>query len=109
MDKVKFGRRLYHVRKERGITSEQLAEKLGTSGGYLRQLESGVRNPSVNMLIDICNELHTSPDYLLTGDLRSERETEFEEIGAKLRKLSEYQLRIIEKFIDVVADDGSEA
>lgn len=60
-----LGKRIGTARKDRGLTAQQLAEQLGTNAAYLRQIECGVKTPSVGLLARICNALQVSPDYLL--------------------------------------------
>ena len=60
-----LGKRIGTARKDRGLTAQQLAEQLGTNAAYLRQIECGVKTPSVGLLVRICNALQVSPDYLL--------------------------------------------
>ena len=42
-----LGKRIGTARKDRGLTVQQLAEQLGTNAAYLRQIECGVKTPSV--------------------------------------------------------------
>ena len=42
MDQIKVGAFLKDLRKEKGITQEQLAEKLGVSGRTISRWETGV-------------------------------------------------------------------
>ena len=60
-----LGKRIGTARKDRGLTAQQLAEQLGTNAAYLRQIECGVKMPSVGLLVRICNALQVSPGYLL--------------------------------------------
>ena len=68
-----LGKQIGTARKDRGLTAQQLAEQLGTNAAYLRQIECGVKTPSVGLLARICNALQVSPDYLLQ-DLLVENE-----------------------------------
>lgn len=49
---AKFNPEKFHaVRKAKNITQEKLAEQAGTSGRYIRELESGRKhNPSASLL-----------------------------------------------------------
>lgn len=68
-----LGKRIGTARKDRGLTAQQLAARLGINAAYLRQIECGVKTPSVGLLVKICNALQVSPDYLLQ-DLLVENE-----------------------------------
>lgn len=105
MNKIAFGRKLFYARKMKNITTNQLAEKLGLSGSYLRQLECGNRKPSIDLLITLCNTLEISPDFLLTEDLSEECSTRLKQLDVKLSGLFDRELRMCEHFVDAVRSE----
>lgn len=54
---LKFGRRLQKLRKDRGLTQEQLAEATRLSTTFIGLLEIGVRKPSLKTLQKISSVL----------------------------------------------------
>lgn len=68
-----IGHRLRMLRKERGFTLEQLAEKTGVSKPMLGQIERGESNPTVVTLWKIASGLHVPFSVFL--DAPSERAT----------------------------------
>ena len=54
-----------------GYTRERFAEKLDVSVSYLAELERGRTGISVKMLINVCEVLGLSADYVLFGEERS--------------------------------------
>lgn len=48
------------IRKERGLTQEELAERSGLSQQYLSGLERGKRNPTIVTLYEISQALGVS-------------------------------------------------
>lgn len=78
MDRKRLGRRINAARKDRGLTSDKLAEACNISPTYLRQIEAGVKTPSLPMFTTICQELKVSPNYLLPELVEG---TEAEKIG----------------------------
>jgi transcriptional regulator with XRE-family HTH domain len=54
------GRNAARIRKERGLTQEQLAERCGLSQQYLSGLEQGRRNPTIVTIYEIANALGVS-------------------------------------------------
>jgi len=65
MNRKVFGRKLNTARKDLGMTGEQLAEICGLSPVYLRQMETGMKIPSLPVFISLCKNLKVSPSYLL--------------------------------------------
>jgi len=61
--------RLKKLRNKRNITQEHLAELADLSTVYISYVERGVRVPSLEKMIDICNALNCTMDELLDGFL----------------------------------------
>ncbi len=55
----KLGKTLKHIRMDKGMTQEALAEKVGIHPTYVGKLESGKNNVSVKMLFKISRALNT--------------------------------------------------
>ena len=49
------GKRIKELRKAKGLTAEQLAEKLYRSTKAISSWETGVRFPSIDNLVDLAN------------------------------------------------------
>jgi transcriptional regulator with XRE-family HTH domain len=62
------GRNAARIRKERGLTQEQLAERCGLSQQYLSGLEQGRRNPTIVTIYEIANALGVSHIDLVTPE-----------------------------------------
>ena len=71
MDNKIFGQRLRQQRKARGMTIEELAEKIGITQNYLGLVERGENLPSMATLIKIVNVLGISSDLLLCDEVRN--------------------------------------
>lgn len=52
--------RIAFLRTNKNISARELSLRLGQSRGYINQIELGNSNPSVEMLIYICEELDIS-------------------------------------------------
>lgn len=59
-----LGKRIQQKRMELGISREELAEKVGTSEAMIRHFESGVKVPSLAMMMDLARALQTGLDEL---------------------------------------------
>ena len=64
---MEFGTRLQALRKERGLSQEALADRLGVSRQAIGKWESGGALPSIDNLLELAAILETTVDYLLTG------------------------------------------
>lgn len=60
-----FAKRLNALRKERGLTAQQMADLLCTGIRNYRKYESGDAKPTIDGLIQIADILDVSADYLL--------------------------------------------
>lgn len=66
-DQKESGKRIAELRKEKGLTQDQLAEKLNISTSNLGKLERGLQSFSIDLLIEISFFFGVSTDYLLLG------------------------------------------
>ncbi len=57
--------RLAELRKEKGLTQRQLADKFGISGGNVCDYEKGRIEPSISRMIEFADFFEVSLDYLL--------------------------------------------
>lgn len=102
MEKRVFGQKINYIRKSKKITSEQLAEMCDVNAGHIRQVEAGLRSPSLKLLVDICNNLNVSPEYLLSQDLNEYEnyDSGYEKIILKLNKFTPQQLEMLDCLLD---------
>lgn len=63
-----FNSRLNQTRKEKGITAQQMADKLCINIRSYRAYESADRSPNIEILVRIADILDVSTDYLLCRD-----------------------------------------
>ena len=62
---VDFGLKLKELRKQAGMTQQQLADKLGITKSVVSYYELSERTPSPDVLRDLAIIFHVSADYLL--------------------------------------------
>lgn len=72
IDKVKFGAFVAQLRKERGLTQKELAEKLCISNKAVSKWETGVSIPDVGLLVPLAEVLNVTVTELLTGQRQSQ-------------------------------------
>ena len=66
-DTLEIGRRIQKLRREKGLTQEQLAERLNVSTVHLAKIETGKRGCSLDILLDFASFFNASLDYLVLG------------------------------------------
>lgn len=72
MDTVKIGKFLSLLRKEKSLTQEQLAEKLGVNNKTISRWETGNYMPPIEMLLELSKFYDVSINELLCGERLSE-------------------------------------
>ena len=60
-----LGKRISNARKQAGITQEALGEQLNMTRKHISVIESAIKRPSLDALVDIANALDVSTDDLL--------------------------------------------
>lgn len=60
--KQMIGIRIKKIRTKRGITQEQLSERININSKYLSSIERGKENPTLDILIKIAESLNVSLD-----------------------------------------------
>ena len=70
MDQTKIGRLIAQARRERGMTQQALAERLGVSNRTVSKWECGAGLPELMNLLPLCEALGLTADELLRGERR---------------------------------------
>ncbi len=109
MENRVLGQKIAGLRKSKKITSEKLANMCNVYPGHIRQIESGVRLPSLKLLVDICNALQVSPEYLLSQELTMVEHMEnaddsYERVLEKIKKFTPNELCILEHLLESYFD-----
>ena len=68
MDQIKIGKFIAALRKEKGLTQEQLGEKLGVTNKTISRWENGNYTPDVEMLALLSKEFGVSINELISGE-----------------------------------------
>ena len=94
-----IGERIKRTRKSKGITQDNLAEKLDVSIGYVSQIERGVTKISLDLLAAISSILECDIARLITESATNSTEYMESELLSEIRKLDgkkkKYILEII--------------
>ena len=73
MDQIRIGAFLKALRKEKGLTQEQLAEKLAVSGRTVSRWETGSNMPDIGMLVVLTDFYGVSIPELINGETGNKR------------------------------------
>ena len=96
-----LGAKIKELRKEKGLTLEQLAELIGSGKSYIWELENkGVKRPSAEKLAAIAKALDVTTDYLLDNEQTEVSEGLTQEVF--FRKLGQLDKGDQEKILDMI-------
>lgn len=76
MDLTLLGNRIRIAREKKGITQEELAERVNISPSHISVIERGVKTARIDTVARIANELDVSADYLLQDLVKRSRESQ---------------------------------
>lgn len=65
-----FSENLKKIRKEQGLSQEELADQLGVSRQAISKWESGQAYPEMDKIIALCNKFNVNIDDLLHNDIK---------------------------------------
>lgn len=102
----KLGKNLLKLRKEKGFTREELAEKSNLSANYIYGLENGTYLPGCLALIDLANALDTTTTDLLDDYIKNKRKTFIEKFSEDIDKLSNRDLNLILNIIKLCIENN---
>lgn len=88
MNQIKIGEFLKELRKEKGLTQEQLAEQFNVSRRSVSRWETGSNLPDVDILIEMADYYEVDLRELIDGERKSEKMNE--ELKETVLKVAEY-------------------
>ncbi|MEE1328561.1 MAG: helix-turn-helix transcriptional regulator [Oscillospiraceae bacterium] len=88
MNQQKIGEFLKHLRKEQGLTQEQLAEAFYVSSRTVSRWETGSNMPDLEILIELADFYHVDIREIIDGERKSENMDN--ETKDTLKKVAEY-------------------
>lgn len=91
MDMIRLGQNLQILRKEKGLTQEQLAERFNVSRRTVSRWETGTNMPDIDILLDLSEFYDVDLRGLLDGE-RLYGETE-NDVRETVLKIAEYSTR----------------
>lgn len=89
--------RIRMIRKERGLTGEQLAEMVGVSKGYISEIETGKKTPGAGLMLRLAEALRVEVYDLYEGTEDERRNASLKAHMDVMAQLSDEQRLVIEK------------
>lgn len=102
---IEMGMRIKLRRKELKIKQTDFAETLGISNNHLSSIENGKQNPSLDIFVSICKNLHVTPDYLLLGTMYAYNIPQ--DILDKLHLCSQADIELTRDFVELLVKRNS--
>ncbi|MGN0599061.1 MAG: helix-turn-helix domain-containing protein [Oscillospiraceae bacterium] len=99
IDYREVGRRMAKRRKELGLKQYQVCEIIDVNYKYISNLETGRSAPSLEVLMDLCQALKTTPNYLLIG---TNENISNETLTEKISRLDGKSKLILNDIIDTI-------
>ena len=99
-----IGKRLSRLRKSRGFTQEELAEKINRSERFISKIETGKSQASIETLVFLCDALKTTPDHILLGSSEHEKNNQTEKINELLPLCDDTQLFYLRRLIEAMIE-----
>lgn len=102
-----IGRRIQQYRKKKGLTQEQLAEKVGLSTNYISAVERGVNQLNLDKLIDVINILECSANEIFVDVLNNGYEIKSSLLSEQISKLSKDEQERIFAVVQTLVDTAN--
>ena len=100
MFKQEVGKRIRKIREEKGITREQLADRIDITTKFLYEIENGKKGMSANTLLKVAKELSCTCDYLLCDVNSRSRYNSIQQIEpGMINEFDEKQSEIINEIL----------
>ncbi len=105
IDYKEVGRRMAKRRKELGLKQYEVCELINVNYKYISNLETGRSVPSLEVIMNLCEALQTTPDYLLLGAESSNSALTDSALSEKISKLDAKSKRIVTGMIDLLCEN----
>ena len=97
-----IGKRIQERRKAKGLTQEELAERINISPHYLSALERGCYNIKLELLVAILNILECSADEIFCDVVKKDVAVRASELSLKIQSLPFAEQKKILEVVDTM-------
>ena len=106
MDQKKIGTFLKELRKEKGITQEELAEHLNVSNRSVSRWETGSNMPDISLLTDIADFYDVDVREIIEGERKNNMNEELREVADKMADYAHNEKSRLLRVIQVISIIG---
>lgn len=99
---IEMGRRIKLRRKELHFKQRELAEQLSISNNHISAIENGRERPSIELLLDLCEKLEVTSDYILLGNIHANNIPQ--NIMDNLRLCRNEDIELVSKFVELLVE-----
>lgn len=104
MDQKKTGNFLKALRKEKNLTQEQAADRLGVSGRTISRWETGAYMPDISLLVDIAEMYDVDVIDIIDGERKDiNMNSKVKDVAVKMAGYSNMQTESIKKWIKTMS------
>lgn len=104
MDAKVLGSNIAKYRRATSMTQDEIGEKCGLTGAYIRQIELGFKVPRLETFLKIAETLCVSADLLLVGNLSTAYTTRSAELADKIGELPAKKQAFILEAIETIVN-----
>ena len=102
MNQKKIGNFIVYCRKQKKMTQEELAEKLGVSDRTIGNWENGRNMPDLSLFKPLCKELDITINELLSGEKLNKEECQ-EKLEENIVNTIDYSTKKINKYRELIS------
>lgn len=103
-----FGQAIKAARKAKGISRNQLADKLNIAPRYIASIENSGQHPSLQILYEIVTFLDVSVDQFFFPDVEIGKSTQRRQLDSLMDEISEKGLQIVTATARAIKEAESE-
>lgn len=97
-----IGKKLREIRLSKGLTQEYIANKVDVNTSHISNIENNRVKVSLSALVNICNALDTTVDYVLNKEYADSSSVLNQSILTELQKCDEDMKKRVLKIIQIL-------
>lgn len=97
-----IGQRIKEIRNDKRLTQDYLAEKTGVNVSHISNIETNKVKVSLTLLVNICNALDVTIDYLLENEYHNPTSVTEKELFHTIKDLDHAKLETLLRIAKVL-------